>query len=622
MTRVWTLVAAALVVAAAATPAHASTIDNGLPRSAVTALSVVPSSSGTEVVIGLDGSVDVRDFVLESPHRIVIDLEGAQLSVRPRLYDKVSRGGITNVRFSQFSANVVRVVIELDGRRKYELVDGLNDVRVVVDGPARDFAAWHTSPAVPRRESVAQAAPRVTSATFASELPHSLQLETPRKGAPALRQSQQPRITVTYQDADIRDVLAAFAAFSGRTIVVGRSVQGEITAEIRDQPWDVALQAILTSQGLAASEDQNSIITVDSYQNILAKQSSEPLVTQLVSVNYARAGSLVETMKSLLVKDCQAPAGGVASAQSCVTRGSVSADTATNTLVVTEVPSRINDLLGYVRDLDVRTPQVAIKAKIVLVDRTALEQFNIAYDFGTASSGFNAIIPRGAEGTADNNGVIRLGGNILTGIANASARIPGAPLRLAFSTTLGKFSLTSFLDAAQSINVTDVQAEPTIVTLDNRKAEILVGEETPIRVVDAAGGGEGGARASVSFKETGIILSVTPHITNNRRILMQVHAERSNIAPLAEGDLGYFFLKERADNQILVNDGETAVIGGLTRTTVTRSRSGIPILINLPFIGKLFGTSLTSERKQDLLILITPHIIDEGESVDAPAGDR
>ena len=619
MTRVRTLVAAALVVAAAATPAHASTFDGGLPRSAVTALSVVPSSGRTEVVIALDGSVDVRDFVLDAPHRIVIDLEGASLGVRPRLYDKVSRGGITNIRFAQYSANVVRIVIELDSKRGYELVNGMTDIRIAVDGPAKDFAAWHTSPRP--REAVAQAPAAVTAVTFGSELPPSLQLETPRKGAAALRQSQQPRITVTYQDADIRDVLAAFAAFSGRTIVVGKSVEGAITAEIRDQPWDVALQAILTSQGLAATEDQNSIITVDSYQNILAKQSSEPLVTQLISINYARASSLVETMKSLLVKDCQAGAGGTGP-QQCTTRGSVAADTATNTLVVTEVPSRINDLLSYVQDLDIRTPQVAIKAKIVLVDRTALEQFNIAYDFGTASSGFNAIIPRGEGGTADQNGVIRLGGNILTGIANASARIPGAPLRLAFSTTLGKFSLTSFLDAAQSINVTDVQAEPTIVTLDNRKAEILVGEETPIRVVDAAGGGEGGARASVTFKETGIILSVTPHITNNRRILMQVHAERSNIAPLAEGDLGYFFLKERADNQILVNDGETAVIGGLTRTTVTRSKSGIPYLVDLPFIGRLFGTSLTSERKQDLLILITPHIIDEGESVDSPAGDR
>ncbi len=618
MTRVRTLVAAALVVAAAATPAHAGTTFGDLPRSAVTALSVVPNSGRTEVVIALDGTVDVKDFVLDSPHRIVIDLEGAQLGVRPRLYDKVSRGGIINVRFAQNSANVVRVVIVLDAKRGYEIVNGMTDIRVSVDGPSHDFVAWHTSPR--STETVAAAPVRVNAVTFGSELPPSLQLETPRKGAPALRQSQQPRITVTYQDADIRDVLAAFAAFSGRTIVVGKSVEGEITAEIRDQPWDVALQAILTSQGLAATEDQNSIITVDSYQNISAKQSSEPLVTQLISINYARASSLVETMKSLLVKDCQAPAGG-SGAQTCTTRGSVAADTATNTLVVTEVPSRINDLLGYVQDLDVRTPQVAIKAKIVLVDRTALENFNIAYDFGTASSGFNAIIPRG-EGGADDNGVIRLGGNILTGIANASARIPGAPLRLAFSTTVGKFSLTSFLDAAQSINVTDVQAEPTIVTLDNRKAEILVGEETPIRVVDAAGGGEGGARASVTFKETGIILSVTPHITNNRRILMQVHAERSNIAPLAEGDLGYFFLKERADNQILVNDGETAVIGGLTRTTVTRSRAGIPYLVDLPFIGKLFGTSLTSERKQDLLILITPHIIDEGESVDSPAGDR
>jgi type II secretory pathway component HofQ len=118
----------------------------------------------------------------------------------------------------------------------------------------------------------------------------------PLKMSKASAVSDQPRITVTYQDADIRDVIAAFAAFSGRTIVVGKDVQGTITAEIKNQPWDVALRAILQGQGLAAAEDAVSgIITVDSYKNIASKQASEPLITQMVAVNYAKASSLVVT---------------------------------------------------------------------------------------------------------------------------------------------------------------------------------------------------------------------------------------------------------------------------------------------------------------------------------------
>ncbi|HMA01315.1 MAG TPA: type II and III secretion system protein, partial [Gemmatimonadaceae bacterium] len=211
-------------------------------------------------------------------------------------------------------------------------------------------------------------------------------------------------------------------------------------------------------------------------------------------------------------------------------------------------------------------------------------------------------------------------------VSNANARVVNPALSLIFSTALGKFNLTSFLDALQEVRLADVQAEPSIVTLDNRKAEILSGEETPIRIIDIGSLNQGGTtaqapRATVSFKETGIILTVTPHITNNRKILMTLHAERSQLQPAAS-DLGYTFLKQRADNELLVGDGETAVIGGLTVTSVTQSKVGIPLLVDLPLIGKLFGETRTEEDKNDLLILVTPHIVDEGEKLGAPGSDR
>jgi type II secretory pathway component GspD/PulD (secretin) len=193
-------------------------------------------------------------------------------------------------------------------------------------------------------------------------------------------------------------------------------------------------------------------------------------------------------------------------------------------------------------------------------------------------------------------------------------------LKLVFSAALGKFQLTSFLDALQEVRLADLQAEPSIVTLDNRRAEILVGQEIPIRVLDlgsqqGAPGQQNGTvlpRATVQLKEVGIILSVTPHITNNRQILLNLHAENSD-AQLASSDVGFIFGKQRADNQVLVKDGETAVIGGLTVTQVTSSKSGIPLLVDLPLVGRLFGVTRTTEEKRDLLILVTPHIIDEGE---------
>jgi type II secretory pathway component GspD/PulD (secretin) len=200
-------------------------------------------------------------------------------------------------------------------------------------------------------------------------------------------------------------------------------------------------------------------------------------------------------------------------------------------------------------------------------------------------------------------------------VGNADASITGSALDLVFSTAIGGFSLTSFLSALERSELADIQAEPVISTLDNRQADILVGEETPVRVIDASSGGTGAtARANVQFKETGIRLTVTPHVTNNRQVLMQLHTERSAIQPLAAADLGFIFQKQKADNQLLVNDGETAVIGGLTVTQVNKTRTGIPLLSGLPIVGKLFSFSDEQENRRDLIILVTPRITDDGVS--------
>ena len=603
----------------------------------VTSLSVVPATGRAEVVIGVTSEISVSDFVLSSPHRLVIDLNGAVLDMNGS-YDRVARGGITNIRYSQFKSDVVRVVIELDGQHPYDVRRTASEVRVSVDGGTSAFEAWHSS-----------------GAAAASQVAREAEPEPELRMTPAAQQSTQPRITVTYQDADIRDVIAAFATFAGRTIVVGKDVQGTVTAEIRNQPWDVALRAILEGQGLAAAEDPvTGIITVDSYQNIQNKQSVEPLVTRMVPVNYANAAGLANTLRQMLARDCQ-PGSAVPQASgqnmqtSCVARGAVVADTFTNSLLITESASRMGGILDYLRNLDIRTPQVAIKAKIIFVNRSDIEDIGLSYDIGTRDQFFTQLVQR-TDPTSlvpvdtDGDGVpdalgggrpvqgdrILLGGNALSAIANANSRVTNPALSLVFSTALGKFSLTAFLDALQEVRLADLQAEPSIVTLNNRKAEIAVGQEIPIRVLDAgtaqAGGAEGQnvPRATVQLKEVGIILGVTPQVTNNRQILLTVHAENSD-AQLASSDVGFIFNRQRADNQLLVNDGETAVIGGLTVTQVSQSKSGIPFLVNLPMIGRLFGQTRTSEEKRDLLILITPHIVDEGEQMvpaRTPGGGR
>lgn len=619
MRRVYALVGVTLLaLSAQASVAHATMI-GGHGGGEVKSLSVVPAAGRAEVVIAVGGDVDVQDFTLNSPPRIVLDLKGAKLTASAKLYDKVARGGIKNVRIAQYRDDVVRVVLDLDGERQYTVTRGTDELRIAVGGNAGgSFAAWRTTQDV--------AGTGIATGQVATRQPAAAPARSSRAAStdaarptPFRTMAAQPRITVTYQDADVRDVIAAFGVFSGRTIVTGKGVTGNVSAEIHDQPWDVALRAILSSQGLAAKEDADGIIMVDSYANIAAQQSSEPLTTQIITVNYARAASLVPTIKSLLIQECPASMpggqGGSPTATQCKTRGNVVADTATNRLIVTDVPSRIQDIAAYVKDLDIRTPQVAIKAKIILVNRTNIEDMGVAYDLRENGTFFGKLIPGGSS-----PGQVTLGGTALAGIANANQRVANPALQLLFTTTIGKFNLTSFIDALQEVRLADVQAEPTITTLDNRRAEILSGEETPIRVLDPGSVSETGPKATVQLKESGIILSVTPHITNNRKILMQVHAERSALQP-ASADLGITFQKQRADNELLVGDGETAVIGGLTVTEVKKSKAGIPLLVDLPIIGRLFGNVRTEEIKNDLLILITPHIVDDGETLGPPGGN-
>lgn len=564
----------------------------------VTAVSVIPTAGRAEIVIAFRGAVECRDFPLREPDRVVVDIVGATLQRSGSAYDGVNRGGIRDVRYSQFNPNVVRVAIYLDRSRDYK-VERTGDACRVSFGVDQSFLAWSSrAPGDMTPPSASRAPARAPEVDMPDEAPAPM--------ATSQGQVPAPRITVTWDRATIADVISGFAAFSGRTIVLGKDVKGEVTAEIKNQPWTEAFAAVLATQGLQAIELPGGIIRVDAPATLAALDSTEPLTTRMIPVNYANASQVLGSVKSILSK-----------------RGAVVADTSTNALIVTETRSRIQEVSDFVKNLDVRTPQISIQSKIIFVDRTNVEALGLRYDFGANHFGdgpfFNQLRPRIDPNTNeayDSDVDVVFGGDGVTAIANAEATIQQPALNLIWQTTLGAFSFTSFLEALRQLSLADVQAEPSIVTLDNREAVIKVGEDVPVRIIDfsSASTGDAAPRATVQFKETGIMLRVTPHVTNNRQILLQLEAERSNIRPLAAADLGFTIQKQNAKNQLLVSDGETAVIGGLTVTTVTKIKSGIPMLVDLPLVGKLFGFSNTTEQRQDLIILVTPRIIDDASA--------
>lgn len=568
----------------------------------VTGVSIIPRPGRAVVVIDVRGSVTVQDFTLSDPNRLVIDVLGARLRVTGTVYDGVNRAGVTNIRYSQFRPDVVRIVLEFDALRSYDLEHVDEEIRISF-GTDHAFQTWSSA----QRSALPLATrPVAESAVAAAYIP-------PVFTPPLAQESQQPRITVTWDSASIADVMTGFARFSGKSIILGSEVSATIQAEIINQPWDVAFQAILEAHGLIAVEDVPGIIKVESLARRAAADSTEPLHTRLIPVNFARAGDLQTSIEPILTS-----------------RGKVVADASSNTLIVIDVESRVESVEQLVAALDRPTPQVSIQAKLIFVNRTDIEDLGVQYDLGTTDAFFNVLVQRPDPSTAepvdtDGDGIpdaflptesfspeetiVTLGGNALAAVANAADVLPRKALDLIFSTAIGNFDLTTFVSALQQVDLADLQAEPLVTTSDNTTASILVGERTPIRVIDV-GAVTGTPVATTRFEETGIKLEVTPHVTNTRQILLKIHAENSSLEA-APSDLGFTLRTQQATSEILVRDGETAVIGGLTVTQITVSKSGIPYLVDLPLIGRLFGFSTRREERRDLLILVTPHIIED-----------
>ncbi|UCC73391.1 MAG: AMIN domain-containing protein [Gemmatimonadota bacterium] len=591
----------------------------------VTELRVEPAAAGyTEVVVRTSGEVSYSDFLLTDPPRLIVDLRGARHALPKDNFENINRGGVIRVRTSQFRDDVVRIVVELTEPTSYTLTRQGSEIRVAFPNLAGvTFDSWASQAAapVPARPEPLQP---MTSTARPVQNPASQQQESPFQTRPS-PVSQMPRITVTFENTDIRDVLNNFADFTGKSFVPGAGVEGNVTANIRNQPWDLALRAILEAHGLTAVETATGIIRVDRLENLQQRQQLIQLETQIFKVNYAPVAEMANALQPALSE-----------------RGQVIANAATNSIIVTDLAQNIDIARQMVRDLDIRTPQVTISAKIIFVDRSDIEELGVAWDLkDTGGNQLNLLNPgpdldpREWEIVdADFDGVpetvvkplspenqVSFGGSSVAALANARDRVGTPALSLLTSVAIGDFRLFNFLEVLERMELSDIVAAPTIQTMDNTEAEILVGERTPVRVVDVGAGGATGIgaqqqqqaqfpQATVDYQETGIKLRVTPHITFDRQIVIDLHAERSGVA-VAPGDIGFTFRTQEGTTRLILADGETGVIGGLTVTEVTKSESGIPLLMDLPLVGPLFRTSRSDESKQDLLILVTPHIVDE-----------
>ena len=415
------------------------------------------------------------------------------------------------------------------------------------------------------------------------------------------------RVTFEFKDIDIQNLLRVIAEVSKKNIVVADDVKGTVTIRLRNVPWDQALELILRSKGLG-QENIGNILRVAPLKTLEEEAKSreerrksmvaaEPLTVQLIPVNYASAGDMMARVKDVLTE-----------------RGNVTVDTRTNVLIVRDIASNIQRARSLVQALDTQTPEVLIESRIVEANT------NFSRQIGVQWGGYGQL----ANGTGNGTGLgfpdpFRVGGGVAAGTApttgisdnpNFAVNLPaavgagsGGALGFIFGSAGGAAQLNLRLSALENQGEVKTISAPRVTTLDNITAKISQGVQIPYSQVSAAG-------VNTTFVQAQLSLEVTPHITQNGSVMMNIHATNDQPDPANTGANGQPAIqKKEAQTQVLVADGDTTVIGGIYVRTASHSTSMVPFLGRIPILGFFFRNDTNAEARQELLIFVTPHIV-------------
>jgi type IV pilus assembly protein PilQ len=417
------------------------------------------------------------------------------------------------------------------------------------------------------------------------------------------------RMSLNFQNIDIHAVLNLIADFKQLNLVTTDAVKGAVTLRLKNVPWDQALDIILESKQLAARRLGN-VLAIDLKSNIEQKEQREleakkkkvelePLRTEFIQVNYSKAEDLVKLLKEK----------GTHSMLS--ERGNVSVDPRTNTLVVQDTADRLAQVRRLVIALDTPVRQVLIESRVVIASDDFSKDLGVKFGqstYGTLDADPDWFTGTGGkrEGDTDYGGTTsyNTGGN-----ENFIVDLPAVPAiaaggGAAFGLALGKigtYLLQLELSAMQSEGRGEIVSSPRVITADKRKAVIKQGVE--IVVLGSAGVG---AVAPPEFKEVVLQLDVTPRITPDDRIIMDLDVKKDNVTAVSGA-----FQKRQVTTQVLVDNGETVVLGGVYEQTVENAVNRVPFFSDLPVLGFLFKRTKDINSKSELLIFVTPKIIKE-----------
>jgi type IV pilus assembly protein PilQ len=467
-----------------------------------------------------------------------------------------------------------------------------------------------------------------------------------KTGAEEKREYSGERLTLNFQDIDVRAVLQLLADTSGQNIVVSDSVQGSLTLRLQNVPWDQALDIVLRTKGLGMRRRDNVILVglSDELANrekaeLQAKKEVEelaPLRTEYLQVNYAKAAELQALIKGRPISAAGGGATATGISNSLLSqRGTVSIDERTNTLLVQDTPDRLADIRKLVATLDVPVRQVLIESRIVIVTDDFSRELGAR--FGTTyvgARGNNGLLSVSGSGQTSNSIVSSALNNLAAGKGPFPVQVPTSPIpsntpnytdrynvnlpvanpagRIAMSILKGDYLIDLELSAAQAENRGEIVSAPRVITANQKEAYIEQGTEIPYQEASSSGA------TTTQFKKAVLSLKVKPLITPDNRIIMDLTVSKDSVGQLVQSATGGQVpsIDTRSIvTQVLVNDGQTVVLGGILETTRSSTDTKVPLLGDIPVLGHLFKDTSRKNNKDEILIFVTPKILKEGSNI-------
>jgi len=629
------------------------------PPTVISSVAILQSASQrASVRVDGEGKLEARAAHLQNPERLVLDFSGARLGSQKTVIAG-SMAPILGVRLGQFRDDVVRVVIDLTKASHFQLShDGgavvviFNEASVASNGTAASNSTSNSSSTTAKRtlnannKKLAISSPRFAlpgeltqpsiklasfggkseasrpttngaqaaqqaaqqANTAAGTMAQSMQVSP--VAAPAGRYTGEP-ISVNLKDVDLRDFFRLIHEISGLNVVLDPAVKGTLTIVLDEVPWDQALDIVLQNNGLDKQLNGNvlRIATRDTLkkeaetERDLEKAQAEAVAPVTVTrvLSYSKAASLKDTLKKFLSA-----------------RGDILSDDRSNQLIIRDIPSVIPTIDNLIRQLDRKSQQVEIEARVVSASRSFAQDIGTELGFaGSTTSGrslFSGTPAVGGSGVTSGGSIPPSPVTIGTGSASGNGITTGIPLNTAlsagvptsgfgFSHRSPNFAIDFFITAAEAKGVGKLLSKPKVITQNNEKAIIKQGTKIPIQTTI-------NNTISVQFIDAVLKLEVTPQITAEGTVFMDVLVENTSIDPGIARVQGVPALDtQSAETKVTVADGGTVVIGGIIITNQRVDVTQVPVVGSIPLIGNLFKRTNVSVTSQELLFFLTPRII-------------